>query len=87
MTPIEAGSRAAIEECTVGTAIPGSAWISPKGGAKLKKGSRTLRSLKTATPERESGWLNEGVVTNHPWSAGSPIGNDYIINKINLSDP
>lgn len=83
MTPIEEGSRVANEECIAGTTVLDSAWI--KGGAVLKKGSRALRSLKTATPGRESGWQNKGVVINHPWGAGSLIGKGYRINKIIFS--
>jgi hypothetical protein len=71
----------------VGTAVPDSAWISPKGGAELKKGSGALRSLKTATPGRESGRWNEYVFANRPWGVGSPIKKGYRINRINLSVP
>jgi hypothetical protein len=55
MTPIEAGFRATIEECTVGTAIPGSAWISPKGGAKLKKRFKNIALSKNCHPRERVG--------------------------------
>jgi hypothetical protein len=61
-----------------GTLTSINAWVSPKDGTELEKGSKAPNSKKVQKHlGGELGWRNEDIIIGHPWGARSLIRKGY----------